>query len=78
MLLTTAQKLIILRSNKDFICYNVNKNNKVIDYVITNDLKRYYNKDFKHFKCITDIQKHILNEKFNYSFKDILIDLKLL
>jgi len=42
----------IVKSNKTFFCYNLNEENSVIDFRLTDDLKRYYNKTYKHFKLV--------------------------
>ena len=34
----------IVKSNKTFFCYNLDKDNFVVDFRLTDDLKRYYNK----------------------------------
>ena len=42
----------IVKSNKTFFCYNLNEENSVIDFRLTDDLKRYYNKTYKNFKLV--------------------------
>lgn len=78
MILPVSTKIQILNSNKDFFVYSVNNNNKVIKYNLTNDLHRYYKSTHTNFKVVKDLQKKILNEKFNYGFKEVMIDLKLI
>jgi hypothetical protein len=66
---TLKTKIKILQSNKDFICFNLS-NNKIDNYILTNDLKRYYGKEFKHFRLLDDIRKNII--KNNLDIKNIL------
>ena len=42
----------IVKSNKTFFCYNLDKDNSVVDFRLTDDLKRYYNKTYKNFKLV--------------------------
>lgn len=46
--------MLLSRTNKDFICYDL-KDNKIINYKLTNDLHRYKNK-YSFFRCISTIQ----------------------
>lgn len=49
--------LKLITTNKEFICYNVNKDETHIDrYILTNDLYRYRNK-YTNFKAISCIKK---------------------
>ena len=50
----------IVKSNKTFFCYNLNEDNSVSDFRLTNDLKRYYNKTYSNFKLV-----EILTRKSN-------------
>ena len=42
----------IVKSKKTFFCYNLNEENSVVDFRLTDDLKRYYNKTYKNFKLV--------------------------
>ena len=60
--ITTLLK--IYNSNKDFILYRLNEDeNRIIDFVLTNDLSRYRNQYNNNFKLVTDIKKQIKNFK---------------
>lgn len=50
----------IVKSNKTFFCYNLNDDNTVSDFRLTDDLKRYYNKTYSNFKLV-----EILTRKSN-------------
>ena len=53
-------KLKLINTNKDFICYSLNKDKTQIDsYILTNDLYRHRNK-FTNFKALSCIR-----EQFN-------------
>ncbi len=56
--LNQAKKIV--KSNKTFFCYNLNDDNSVSDFRLTNDLKRYYNKTYSNFKLV-----EILTRKSN-------------
>ena len=45
----------VLKSKKDFFFYDLDKNNKVTNYILTNDFKR--KKEFQAFRVISTIQK---------------------
>tara|TARA_B110000503_G_scaffold73464_1_gene113488 strand:- start:194 stop:385 length:192 start_codon:yes stop_codon:yes gene_type:complete len=45
----------IVNSKKDFFFYDIDKNNKVINYILTNDFKR--KKEFDSFRVISTVQK---------------------
>lgn len=54
----------ISNSNKDFILFRLNdEENRIIDFVLTNDLSRYRSKYNNKFKLVTDIKKQIKNFK---------------
>jgi hypothetical protein len=60
--ISTAYK--ISNSNKDFILFRLNdEENRIIDFVLTNDLSRYRSKYNNKFKLVTDIKKQIKNFK---------------
>ena len=60
--ISTAYK--ISNSDKDFILFRLNdEENRIIDFVLTNDLSRYRNKYNNNFKLVTDIKKQIKNFK---------------
>lgn len=52
----------IYNSQKDFILFRLNdEENRIIDFVLTNDLSRYRSKYNNNFKLVTDIKKQIKN-----------------
>ena len=51
--------IILNRTNKDFIFYNVNKDKEINSYCITNDYSN--KKDYNHFKVISCIKPSIKN-----------------
>jgi len=54
----------IYNSQKDFILFRLNEEeNRIIDFVLTNDLGRYRSKYNNKFKLVTDIKKQIKNFK---------------
>ena len=54
----------IYNSQKDFILFRLNdEENRIIDFVLTNDLSRYRSKYNNKFKLVTDIKKQIKNFK---------------
>ena len=55
--ITTKLTLLLLTTNKEFICYNLNSNGTNIDnYILTNDLYRYKTK-YTNFKVLSCIKK---------------------
>ena len=49
--------LLLLTTNKEFICYNLDsKGNNIDNYILTNDLYRYKTK-FTNFKVLSCIKK---------------------
>jgi len=60
--LNIFQAIKIHSSNKDFMLFDINKDNKVVNIVFTNDLKRYRTKR-DTFKLIENIkqQTNLLN-----------------
>ncbi len=52
------QALKINKSNKDFILFDYDKNNKLTNFVLTNDLQRF-RKQFKTFRVISCIKSNI-------------------
>lgn len=46
----------ILKSKKDFLFFDLDNNNRLTNYVLTNDYKNY-KKLYKHFRVISTIQK---------------------
>ena len=60
--ISTAYK--ISNSDKDFILFRLNgERNRIVDFVLTNDLSRYRTKYNNQFKLVTDIKKQIKNFK---------------
>ena len=52
----------ISKSNKTFLLYRLNQQeNKVIDYVLTDNLSRFRDAYNNRFKLVTDIKKQIKN-----------------
>ena len=52
----------ISKSNKTFLLYRLNQQeNKVIDYVLTDNLSRFRDAYNNRFKLVTDIKKQINN-----------------
>ena len=45
----------IVNSKKDFFFYDIDGNNKVTNYILTNDFKR--KKEFQAFRVISTVQK---------------------
>ena len=45
----------IVNSKKDFLFYDIDQNNKVTNYILTNDFKR--KKEFQAFRVISTVQK---------------------
>ena len=54
--LTLLQQIKLNKTNKDFFLFDVDDQNKVINYIFTNDLFRYKNK-FTKFRVISTIKK---------------------
>ena len=52
------QALKINKSNKDFILFDYDSNNKLTNFVLTNDLQRF-KKQFKTFRVISCIKSNI-------------------
>ena len=52
------QALKINKSNKDFILFDYDNNNKLTNFVLTNDLQRF-RKQFKTFRVISCIKSNI-------------------
>lgn len=52
------QALRILKTDKSFIFYNLDSNNKLTDFRLTNDYQRYKFKEkrYKHYKVISTIK----------------------
>jgi hypothetical protein len=51
----TAIASKIVNSKKDFLFYDIDENNKVTNYILTNDFKR--KKEFQAFRVISTVQK---------------------
>jgi len=69
---TLSQKLNILKSKKTFISYNLDNNNKLINYVLNDNFMRYKNQ-YQTFKLL-DLFKdeYILKSQQNYTLTQIL------
>ena len=65
--ISTAYK--ISNSDKDFILFRLNdEENRIIDFVLTNDLSRYRSKYNNKFKLVTDNKKQIKNFKITLQY----------
>ena len=55
--INTKLTLLLLTTNKEFICYNLNdKGTQIDNYILTNDLYRYKSK-YTNFKVLSCIKK---------------------
>ena len=54
--LTLLQQIKLNNTNKDFFLFDIDDQDKVINYIFTNDLFRYKNK-FTKFRVISTINK---------------------
>lgn len=54
--LTLLQQIKLNNTNKDFFLFDIDNQNKVINYIFTNDLFRYKNK-FTKFRVVSTINK---------------------
>lgn len=50
--LTKLQALQLIRTNKDFLVYDLNHKNKLTRFTLTNDLQRHKN-NYTHFKVLS-------------------------
>lgn len=57
ILINNRQLNKILKSKKEFCFFNIDKNNKAIKIILTNDYNRYYNTTDK-FRVISTIKKN--------------------
>ena len=60
--ISIAVKIIL--SKKDFFLYT-EENNKIKNYMLTNDLTRHRNKFNNKFKLVDDIKKQLINLTIN-------------
>tara|TARA_R110000822_G_scaffold41078_6_gene111449 strand:- start:650 stop:841 length:192 start_codon:yes stop_codon:yes gene_type:complete len=51
----TANKIV--NSKKDFLFYDIDENNKLVNYILTNDFKR--KNEFNQFRIVSTIQKEL-------------------
>ena len=51
----TANKIV--NSKKHFLFYDIDENNKLVNYILTNDFKR--KKEFTQFRIVSTIQKEL-------------------
>lgn len=58
--LNISQARKVVKSNKTFFCYNLDEENNVVNFRLTEDLHRYYKKNYNHFKLV-----EILTRKAN-------------
>lgn len=61
---TIKQAYLISKTKKVFICFNLDNNNKIESYILTNDLTRH-RLSYSQFRLIDVIQKEINSIKFN-------------
>ncbi len=62
--LSFSKQIQINRSNKDFILFDLDNNNKITAYKLTNDLTRYRN-NFQHFRILNILKQEINNKEIN-------------
>ena len=55
--LNISQAKTIVNSNKTFLVYNLDEENKVINFRLTEDLHRYYGKDYTNFKLVEILKR---------------------
>jgi len=59
--LNISAVFLIMKSKKDFICFTLDdKETKVIDYILTNDLTRY-RKQYQQFRLLDIVKKENIN-----------------
>ena len=62
--LNVSVKLLVqlFHTKKTFLVYSIDeKTNTITDYIITNDLTRYFRKEHNHFKLIDIIKPQVTN-----------------
>ena len=55
--LNISQAKTIVKSDKTFLVYNLDKENRVINFRLTEDLKRYYGKEYTNFKLVEMLKR---------------------
>ena len=55
--LNIKQAKTIVNSNKTFLVYNLDKDNFVTSFRLTEDLHRYYGKDYTNFKLVEILKR---------------------
>lgn len=55
--LNIDQAKTIVNSKKTFLVYNLDNENRVINFRLTEDLKRYYKKDYTNFKLVEILKR---------------------
>lgn len=55
--LNIRQAKTIVNSNKTFLVYNLNKDNFVTSFRLTEDLNRYYGKEYTNFKLVEILKR---------------------
>ena len=65
--LSTSAVRQISKSDKTFILYRLsNDSNKIVDYILTDNLSRFRDQYGNRFKLVTDIKKQLeTNNKIN-------------
>lgn len=55
--LNISQAKTIVKSDKTFLVYNLDKENRVINFRLTEDLNRYYGKEYTNFKLVEILKR---------------------
>lgn len=55
--LNIKQARKIVNSDKTFLVYNLDNENNVINFRLTEDLNRYYGKDYTNFKLVEILKR---------------------
>lgn len=55
--LNISQAKTIVKSKKTFLVYNLDSENKVVNFRLTEDLKRYYGKEYTNFKLVEILKR---------------------
>ena len=55
--LNISQAKTIVNSNKTFLVYNLDKDKFVTSFRLTEDLHRYYGKDYTNFKLVEILKR---------------------
>ena len=55
--LNIKQAKTIVNSNKTFLVYNLDEENRVVNFRLTEDLNRYYGKEYSNFKLVEILKR---------------------